>query len=321
MHLFAAFSLRNRALIALVTIVAAFFGAIAAGALKQELVPSVQLPQLAIVSTYTGASPAVVSERVSRPIEQAVRGIEGLDSTSSTSTTGSSTVTADFTYGTNLDQAEQKIGSAINRIRSALPDGVDPQVISGSLADLPVLAIAVSGRTSTDALASAATASVVPELEKVVGVRAATLSGAPGDRITVTPKAALADHHLTPDVIESTLKASGVLVPAGTVEQNGATRSIQVGTELGSTADIAALPHTGVTAAQYNGPLSTSTHIPTIGDVASVVRNHDPVTTVSLVNGRPALTIAATKLPAANTVEVSRVVRAELPKLKGALGP
>jgi HAE1 family hydrophobic/amphiphilic exporter-1 len=106
-HLFAAFSLRNRALIALVTIVAAFFGAIAAGALKQELIPPVQLPQLAVVSTYAGASPAVVSDRVSRPIEQAVRGIQGLDSTSSTSTTGSSTVTADFTYGTNLDAAEQ----------------------------------------------------------------------------------------------------------------------------------------------------------------------------------------------------------------------
>ncbi|HEY8318179.1 MAG TPA: efflux RND transporter permease subunit [Amnibacterium sp.] len=320
MHLFAAFSLRNRALIALVTIVAAFFGAIAATALKQELIPSVQLPQLAVVSTYTGASPAVVSERVSRPIEQTIRGIEGLDSTSSTSTTGSSTVTADFAYGTNLDQAEQKIGAAINKIRSTLPDGVDPQVISGSLADLPVLAIAVSGDAPTDVLAARATASVTPELEKVAGVRAATLSGAPGDRITVTPKSALAKHHLTPDVIESTLKSSGVLVPAGSVRQGGSTRSIQVGTELGSTADIAALPLTGVTAAQYNGPLSTSTHIPTIGDVATVVSNHDPVTTVSLVNGRPALTISVTKLPAANTVEVSQAVRAELPKLRSVLG-
>ena len=320
MHLFAAFSLRNRALIALVTIVAAFFGALAAGALKQELIPSVQLPQLAIVSTYTGASPAVVSERVSRPIEQAVRGIEGLDTTSSTSSTGSSTVTASFVYGTNLDDAQQKIGSAINRIRSTLPDGVDPQVIAGSLADLPVLAIAVSGQQSTDALATAVNASVVPELEKVAGVRAATLSGAPGDRITVTPKDALAKHHLTPDVIESTLKASGVLVPAGSVDQNGRTRSIQVGTELGSTADIRALPLTGVTAAQYNGPFSTSSRIPTIGDVATVVQNHDPVTTVSLVNGRPALTVSVTKLPAANTVDVSRAVLAELPKVRGTLG-
>ncbi|MGN6742031.1 MAG: efflux RND transporter permease subunit, partial [Amnibacterium sp.] len=54
--------------------------------------------------------------------------------------------------------------------------------------------------------------------------------------------------------------------------------------------------------------------------VANVVRDHDPVTSVSLVNGRPALTIAVTKLPAANTVEVSRAVRAELPKLQGSLG-
>ncbi|MDQ1512188.1 MAG: hypothetical protein QOC59_30 [Microbacteriaceae bacterium] len=320
MHLLAAFSLRNRALIALVTIVAAFFGVIAASSLKEELIPSVQFPQLAVVSRYPGATPAVVSKRVSAPIEQAIRGISGLETTSSTSTTGSSTVSASFTYGTDLGAAEQKIGSALNRIRAALPDGVDPQVIAGSLDDIPVLSLAVTGDRSTDELAAAAERSVVPELEKVKGVRSAALNGAPGSRVTVTPKDALAEHRLPPTVVEQTLRASGVLVPAGSVSEQGVTRSIQVGTELGSTADIAALPLTGVTAAQYNGPLSRSTHVPTIGDVATVRQDSDPTTTVSLVNGRPALTIAVTKLPSANTVEVSRAVRAALPGLKGVLG-
>ena len=321
MHLLAAFSLRNRALIALVTLVAAFFGAIAAGSLKEELIPSVQFPQLAVVSTFTGATPAVVSKRVSVPIEQAIRGISGLESTSSTSTTGASTVNASFTYGTDLGSAEQKIGSALNRIRASLPDGVDPQVLAASLDDIPVLSVAVTGDRSSTALAATAQRSVVPELEKLTGVRSATLTGAPGSRVTVTPKDALGSHHLQPTVIEDTLRASGVLVPAGSVTEKGLTRSIQVGTELGSTADIAALPLAGVTPAQYNGLFSRSTHVPTIGDVATVVQNTDPTTTVSLVNGRPALTIAVTRLPGANTVEVSRAVRAALPGLKDVLGP
>jgi hydrophobic/amphiphilic exporter-1 (mainly G- bacteria), HAE1 family len=315
-HLFAAFSLRNRALIALVTIVAAVFGVLATQSLKEELIPSVQFPQLAVVSTYTGASPQVVSDRVSRPIEQALRGINGLESTSSTSTTGSSTVNASFTYGTNLDAAEQKIGSVINRIRTTLPDGVDPQVIAGSLADLPVLSVAVTGDRSQAQLATAVRQSVLPELEKLPGVRAASLTGAPGSRITITAdEDELGKHRLTDRVIDDTLKASGVLVPAGSVTENGRNRSIQVGTELGSVADIRQLPLSGVTAAQWNG-----TDIPTIDDVSSVRQTADPVTSVALVNGKQSLTISVTKLPSANTVDVSRVVRDRLPDLRGVLG-
>ncbi|MCU1570884.1 MAG: AcrB/AcrD/AcrF family protein, partial [Naasia sp.] len=61
MHLLARASLTNRALIALVTIVAAVFGGIALTALKQELIPSISFPRLAVVTTYQGASPEVVN--------------------------------------------------------------------------------------------------------------------------------------------------------------------------------------------------------------------------------------------------------------------
>lgn len=316
MHLLAAFSLRNRALVALVTVVAAFFGLLATQSLKEELIPSVQFPQLAVVSTYTGASPQVVSDRVSRPIEQAVRGISGLESTTSTSTTGSSTVSASFTYGTDLGAAEQKLGSAINRIRSVLPDGVDPRVIAGSLADLPVLSLAVTGDRPAVDLADEVRRSVLPELEKVPGVRAASLTGAPGSRITITAdEDTLAEHRLTDSVIGDTLRASGVLVPAGSITEQGRTRSIQVGTELGSVEDVRRLPLAGVPAARWNG-----TDIPTIDDVASVKRTTDPVRSVALVNGEQSLTVAVTKLPSANTVDVSRAVRDRLPELRGVLG-
>ena len=68
MHLFSVFSLRNRALIALVTIVVGLFGGIALTSLKQELIPSLSLPQLFIVTSYPGASPEVVNDDVSTPI-------------------------------------------------------------------------------------------------------------------------------------------------------------------------------------------------------------------------------------------------------------
>lgn len=320
MQLFAAFSLRNRALIALVTVVAALFGVLATSGLRQELIPSITLPQLAVVSTYRGASPQIVSERVSRPIEQAVRGIRGVDTTSSQSATGSSTVSISFTFGTDLDTAEQKVSAALNGLQSSLPDGVDPQVVAGSLDDLPITAVSVTGDASTTELAAAVTDSVLPKLEKLDGVRAASLAGAPGTRITVVPKDALADHGLTTSVITSTLQASGALVPGGSVTEEGRTRAIEIGTELGSAADISALPLSGVTQQQWNARSGSLTRPPRIGDVATVTLGQDPVTTVALVNGRPSLTVSVTKLPDANTVQVSREVAEALPGLKSALG-
>lgn len=119
-------SLRNRALIALITIVSAVFGGLALTNLKQELIPSLELPALVVMTTYPGASPEVVENDVSTPIENAIQGVPGLESSSATSTTDASIVQAMFAYGTDLATAEQKMQQAINRISRQLPDDVSP---------------------------------------------------------------------------------------------------------------------------------------------------------------------------------------------------
>ncbi|WP_309069211.1 efflux RND transporter permease subunit, partial [Microbacterium sp.] len=109
----AVLSLKNRALIALITICAAIFGGLSLTTLKQELIPAIELPQLLVMTTYPGASPEVVENDVSTPIETAIQGVAGLDGTSATSTTNSSIVQASFAYGTDLATAEQKMQQAI----------------------------------------------------------------------------------------------------------------------------------------------------------------------------------------------------------------
>ena len=115
MHRLADFSLKNRALIALVTIVVAAFGGIAMTLLKLELIPSITFPQLVVVTSYPGASPVIVEKEVSTPIETAIQGVNGLESTTATSQNGLSQITAAFTYGTSLETAEQKVQLAINK--------------------------------------------------------------------------------------------------------------------------------------------------------------------------------------------------------------
>ena len=311
--------MKNRALIALITIVAAVFGSLALTGLKQELIPSLQLPQLLVSTSYPGASPQVVNDDVSTPIETAIQGLAGLETTSTTSTTDSSLVSATFTYGTDLVKAESRIDQAINRIQNVLPADVDPQVISGSIDDFPVISLAVASR-DTVTLADQLKRSVLGDIRDVAGVRDAALAGDIGRRVTITPNVdELSARGLSVSNITSALQQNGSLIPAGAITENDTTLSVQAGGKLGSVDDIGALPLVASSTAFTGG--AADAPATTIGDVATVALVENPVTSISRVNGEPALTIAVTKVPAANTVDVSQGVRAILPQLEAAVAP
>ena len=245
MHLLARLSLKNRALIALVTIVASVFGFIGVGSLKQELMPSVQFPAIIVVTSYPGASPEVVNNDVSVPIETALRGVAGLEQTTATSSTGASMVLAEFTYGIDLPSTEQKVERAISRISALLPDAADPQVMSGSLDDFPIVQISV---LSPDGVDPEQTANLVeriaiPEISDLDGVREAQLVGARGNRVTITPNAdVLSDEYVTQQSIVDALQQSGVLMAAGSITEDGQTLAVQAGSSLESVEEIQALP-------------------------------------------------------------------------------
>jgi HAE1 family hydrophobic/amphiphilic exporter-1 len=320
-HLLSVFSLRNRALIALLTIVVGIFGTIALTTLKQELFPSVTLPQLVVVTQYPGASPDVVEADVSTPIESAIRGVPGLESTTATSTSGLSSVSASFTYGTDLTSVEQKVQLAINRI-GTLPESVDPRVITGSLADLPVLVVAVTSDLDQDELSARLEASTISDLQQIDDVRDATLLGTTAKRIEITPDTAqLAAGGFSNQSIRDALDANGILLPEGTITEGDSTLIVQGGTRLASADDIAAIPLLGG-AGPTTLPDGTviDPGVTTIGDVATVEVADEPVTGYSRVNGEPSLTISITKTPAGNTVDVSNAVRDALPGLAEALG-
>ena len=303
MHFLSVFSLRNRALIALVTVVVAVFGGIALTSLKQELIPSVQFPQIAIVSAYPGATPEVVSNDVSTKIEQGIQAVPDLKSTTATSSTGQSVVSAEFAYGSNLASAEDKIQTVVNAL--SLPDSVQTQIVTGSFDDLPVIQLAVSATGDQEQLVDRLNATAIPDLEKLDGVREADVFGNPGRRVVITPdRTALAARGLSQTAISDALDDNGTLIPGGTITQDGTTLSVQTGQRIASLDDIEALPLTGGT--------STAT----IGDVAKVAIQESPRTSISRVDGEQALTIAITKTQEANTVDVSTTVRDALPDIE-----
>ncbi|WP_404312582.1 efflux RND transporter permease subunit [Agrococcus terreus] len=306
MHLLSLASLKNRALIALATLCIAVFGGVALTSLKTELTPELELPAVVVTTTLQGASPEIVNADITTAVERAVQAVPGLEGTSGTSSTGVSTVIAEFTYGTNIPTTEQRVQQAVNRIQGQLPAEADSTVLTGSIADFPILRIAVSGPGDTAALVDRIDTVAVPQLERVEGVRAVQLQGAPGQRITIDPDdAALAAQGLSRQDVSAAIDESGQLLPGGTVDEGDQTLSVQIGERLASVDDVAALPLTATT---------------TIGDAADVALAEDPASSIALVDGEPAIILSITKTQASNTVDVSHAVGELLPALQAELG-
>src|SRR6478672_9582708 len=143
-------SLANRGLVALIAVIVAVFGLLTIPKVKQQLFPSLDFPAAFIVAPFTGAAPEIVERQVTIPIENAVKGTDGLEKVTSTSREGAATIQLAFRFGTDLDSAVAKLQSALNRIAAQLPSGVNPQVVAGSTDDFPVVVLAASGPGDQD---------------------------------------------------------------------------------------------------------------------------------------------------------------------------
>ncbi|KAB1664074.1 efflux RND transporter permease subunit [Pseudoclavibacter sp. CFCC 13611] len=340
-----ALSMRNRALIALITIVVAFFGVFSMTGARQELMPSIELPMVVVQSSSPGDAPDVVDAQISAPIEAAVQSVEGIESTSSTSSTGVSMVTAKFAFGTDRVGAEQKVQQAVNRISSQLPKDLDPIIATGSTDDLPVIMLsAASSQVAPVDIAERLRSTVTNDLEHVDGVASATVVGGGSREVRVVPdQTKLAQHGLTAASISQALAANGTVGGAGSITEGDRDLSVRVGDSFASTDDLAALPllpatggasqsaagaagqsasagaSQGATAA--GGAAQSAAIAPVrLGDVAQVTLTEAPVTGISRVDGQPAVTIQVTKRPTGNTVEVSKQINAQVDELQAKVG-
>ncbi|MFS0716980.1 efflux RND transporter permease subunit [Arthrobacter sp. 1P04PC] len=302
-------SLGNRALIALITVFASVFGVITMTSLKQELIPSIEFPQITVITSMPGASPEVVDKQVSGPLETALRGVEGLESTSSTSRNGVSQITLAFTYGSNLDRARNQIDRAISNAKQALPKDVQPQAIAGSISDFPIVYLAVSSDKPLSELNTDLARLSVPRLQKIDGVRGAEVTGGATEHIQIQPKPeAMAAAGTSIQAISDALKNNGSLVPAGSIQDQGKTLSLQIGSPVDSVDAIKALPLGGARDAA------------TIGTVADVSIAEDARTSITRTNGKETLAVSVTKKPEGDTVGISHAVKDAIPQLEAELG-
>ncbi|MDJ0461386.1 efflux RND transporter permease subunit [Streptomyces sp. H27-C3] len=311
------FSLAQRALTGLISIVAIVFGAIAIPQLKQQLMPTIEFPMVSVLAPYQGASPDVVEKQVVEPLESTIKAVDGITGVTSTASEGSAVIMAQFDYGdSGSKQLVADVQQAVNRARSQLPEDVDPQVVAGSTDDIPTVLLAASSGKDQQALADRLERSVVPELEDIDGVGQVSIDGVQELQVAVTPDdRKLATAGLDAGALGQALQAGGATLPAGSFAEDGKSRTVQVGGGYTSLKQIEDLRVSAAPTGQGKPPKPVR-----LGDVATV--DEQPSTSVSITrtNGKPSLSLSLTMDQDGSAVAISDAVKDKLPDLRESLG-
>ena len=284
-------------------------GVLTWGGLKQELLPDVSFPIVTVIAPYPGAGAADVTEQVTKPLEQAVAGVAGVDQLQSTSANSFALVLAQFDYGVNLDEAVATIED--NLRRTGLPEGVEPSVQAFNFNAAPVVVASLSskGGASLETAAEIARTEALPELLALPGVATADLAGGEEERLEITlDPTKLALVKLSVAQLTGILQANNLTLPGGELPVDGARIPVSTIGRFESVEAIRALV-VGALPPAVEGGFPTPI---TLGSLGTIELASVATTGYGRTNGLPAITLNVSKTSSANTVTVARDVEAVL---------
>jgi HAE1 family hydrophobic/amphiphilic exporter-1 len=269
----------------------------------------------------------VVDAQVSSIIEDEARILKNLVNVTSTSRANVSVVRVEFDFGVSTAQVEEELNRVVANVQDSLPADVEPRVISGSFDSVPIIVLSVASTTGdNEAISEILEDIAVPILSQVPGIQEITVAGGKKKQITLDLKTGvLAANGLSQTSITDALRANGFILPAGSITDSEGELQIEIGTNVNSVEDFENLPlvASATSFAQLPGGLTGATTTPrilTIGEVAEVTYDYEPVTSISRTNGLDSLGIQVTKTQEGNTVAISNGVEAKIEELVEKLG-
>ncbi|MFM7151932.1 MAG: efflux RND transporter permease subunit, partial [Gemmataceae bacterium] len=187
-----------------------------------DLFPNVDLPVVTITTTLRGASVEEMETGVTKPIEEIVNTVSGIDELRSTTKEGISQVVVQFFLEKSGAVAAQEIDSKVRTILSQLPTGTDPPIIDRfDLDAAPIMTVAVSGRRDFREVTEIARKRIKEDLETLPGVGAVILVGGRQRAINVfvDPDKLLKYEGLSIEDVRQALARENQELPGGRVDQ------------------------------------------------------------------------------------------------------
>jgi HAE1 family hydrophobic/amphiphilic exporter-1 len=291
---------------AMVFLAVSFLGLVAFSRLPVDLMPDISFPSLSVQTNYPGAGPQEVEREVTMVIEDALAAIPGMRELVSSSTEGRSSVTLRFPWGADLDAAANEVRPALDRVRGRLPTGAEtPRLSRFDPNTFPIMLLVIEAAGDAARIRDLAEREFKPRLEQVEGVALVEIRGTRDRQIQVQLDAGrMAAFGISEREVTQALAAASTADPGGDVRVGGQRRVVRTVGRFASPGDIAMT----VVATRQGVPVR-------IADVAHVVDGLADATSITRVNGRPAIIVAVTKQSGTNTVAVARRVRAVVDEL------
>jgi multidrug efflux pump len=290
---------RPRTVVALM-IVMIVAGVMAYAAVPKEANPDVEVPIYFVNIPQQGISPRDAERLLVRPMETALRGIDGLKELTAIASEGNATIVLEFTVDTEKSVVLADIRDKVDQAAAELPaDADEPTVSETSFALMPTVVVTLSGQVPERSLTQLAR-SLKDEIESISTVREANLKGNREELLEVElDLMRMESYDITQDELLNALNQNNQLVPAGFLDDGQGRFNVKVPGLVESAADVYAI------AIKQNDE-----GVVTLGDVAEIRRTYKEPSTFTRVNGNPAISIDVVKRTGTNIISNNDEVRA-----------
>lgn len=294
----------------LTLIVFALLGIIGLFTLKNvaiSLMPDVDSPYINVRTTYTNAGPESVEKTVTKVLEGSLVSVSGLKNITSTSSEGSSSISLEFNYGTDLESATNDIRDKISRVTRNLPDDAGtPSIMKMDSNSMPIMRIAVRGNRSNDDLKLIAEDQIVDLLEQVDGVAEASVSGGREKILRVDiSQNRLSAYGLTMATVSSALSKQNLELGGGKINEGLKDYTIRTTGEFSSVEEV---KNTIIT--------TVNNYVVRLGDLGDVYMGYKDKTSEVFINGQPGVYVSVTKQSGKNTVTVAKATREKIREIQ-----
>jgi HAE1 family hydrophobic/amphiphilic exporter-1 len=276
--------------------------------LSYELLPDFSPPLLTVTTTYPGASPSTVESQVSKPLEDALSGLENISEVTSFSLDNASIVLLEYKASADVDVALEDAQRKINNVLNNLPDGASTPVVAKIEPNAsPVLQVsAVSKNMDERDFMELMDDQILPQIKQTKGVAEVQVIGGERRAFRVNvDKDKMKAYGISLAQINQVIASSNVEFPTGKVKNNEEQLTVRLAGKFKRTEDLENLILS-----------STGTSSVKLGDVASIEDGIDDQVTVSRYNGVNGIGLRIKKQNDANAVDMAKATKDQFKQIE-----
>ena len=294
----------------MLTLVVVVFGLVAYPKIGVDQMPEVEFPVVTVTTVLPGADPESIERNVTKPLEEQLNTLNGLDTLRSVNVDNVSMIVIRFDLDRKVDVAAQDVRDKVQATLSRLPKEIQTPVVQKfDIGATPVATLAFSAPVPPERLTKLADDVVKPALQQIQGVGSVQLVGGRKRELTIEPDpTALKAYGLSPLDLVNAVRGQSIDVPGGRTLEPGVERSVKLSAEARTVEELRAVV--------LMSPNGTPVRL---GDVAQVLDGPAEARSQAALDGRSAIGLIVQKQSGSNTVQVAEAVKESMTRVQALL--